>query len=976
MTLTTLEFLRLVVPEQGWKIVSIDRGQGRWQDLDAGQTHEEMAATIEANKNKLANIYHANGGFVKSTRRGEEKTYRTAKSVVYLKALWLDLDVQKESGESYDSQAAAFQAFKGFVKASRIPHPNLLVSSGKGIHIYWCFDTDVDAARWQLLANALKDLTQAHDLLTDAAVTADKARVLRPVGTLWRDMKGGTDQTYPVRLLGVNSAHPTYPVELLEQVLLKPQAGLTRPTDMRTNEAAQSGAEYADESKNSDASLIVEHCGQLRRFQDSGNLPYEIWRLCIGVLKFARNGKELAHAWSANGFAHYDPVEVENKFESWNASGATTCAEFKRKDPAGPCATCALRCNSPISIGYGGRPEPVVYRNDDGETEVFKPEWFPDEARIKDGHLEMLMDVNIGTKKAPEPIKRWLRAAEQPFYLTSLAVNHAGELESDVVYFPRKGELRTFVLKHEGFQDHRTLQRTLNRYGIHTQQPSTEFVVKYIALLRQHVEDTKTFRQMGWHKDGCLIGNTLITADSTKEIRVHGHLAPKADLFLADKPAAEWSQVVNALYNVPNGQPYQFAICAALGSLLVPILDAEEYNGIPIGLTSDESGYGKSTVCKIALAALGRVERNKNVLTGDEVSAGAVEVQCSTFNHIPHLFDEMTNKGGQETSHILYMLSNGVARARLKQDGTPRPASPPWRGISFITGNKNIFLKLTESRVNPEAAQMRLFEIPLENYPRIESLTHAADFVQIINQVRSGYGSVGLAFIRFVMANQAKVNKKLWGLVDLISKSEGVRHGKERFYIYTIACVVVAGQILKSLGLVDFNIQGMYAWAFAHMSTLRDTTNEYQRTVEEDFAIMLATFVGEGKAITTAVSGGMKSDLILRGMPVMRVIREEEFAVITASAFNEYCVRVSKSAAKFRQELIEAGCFDERHVLRDGNRVRVETIDFPLGSGVVGMSTLGTSKCYRLNYNKAIGPVLTSAAEAASHTNNVVNFHR
>ena len=53
-----------------------------------------------------------------------------------------------------------------------------------------------------------------------------------------------------------------------------------------------------------------------------------------------------------------------------------------------------------------------------------------------------------------------------------------------------------------------------------------------------------------------------------------------------------------------------------------------------------------------------------------------------------------------------------------------------------------------------------------------------------------------------------------------------------------------------------------------------------------------------------------------------------------------------------------------------------QRIEQTLGSGVVGMSTLGTSKCYRLNYNKAIGPVLISAAEAASPTNNVVNFHR
>ena len=960
MSITTLEFLELVVPEQGEKFISIDRGNRRWTDIYAGETHQEMVETIQQYQNKPLNIYHANATFL------DADVGRKADNAVYVKSLWLDLDVQKATGDSYDSQQNALYAIKAFVQATGMPRPSLLVSSGKGVHVYWCLDEAILAERWHALAKALKALTKSHGMLTDLNVTADKARVLRPIGTRWVDVKEGLEDDKPVRLIWMNKV-PTLSVDTLEAVLLGASAQeSTRPkagTDTSYNATLSAPAD-ANTFEGSDPLKIARLCGQIGRFQQSGDLPYEIWRLCVGVLVRANGGEKLIHEWSANGYANYTWEDTQAKIDTWNVQGASRCATFREKDGEGsPCNTCTQRCNSPIALGYGGGAKPTTFQGEAGESVVFEPATFPDDARILDnGSLQVQMLRNVGTRANPEWELCWEECAKQPFYLTNIAVKDDGRLESDVVFFPRKEQIKQFILPHELIKDHRNLGKLMAGFGVHGQGPQMEkFIVSYIELLKKHVDDTLTYQQMGWigKRDEFLIGDTVIGPDTTKKVRISNNMSSRGDLMEADKPAEEWTDAVNALYNLPHGQPYQFAICAAFGSALVPMLGAEEYNGIPIALTSDESGYGKSTVCKIALSAFGRVARNKNVLTGDEVSTGAVEVQCSTFNCVPHLLDEMTNKGAQETSHILYMLSNGVARARLKQDGSPRPASPPWAGMVFITGNKNIFLKLTESKVNPEAAQMRVFEIPLENYPRLESLRHAADFIELTNSVRSGYGAVGTAFIRFVMANRSKVRKQLWDLVNRISKREGVRHGKERFYIYTIACVVVAGKILKHLKLVDFNIAAMYDWAFMHMASLRDTTNEYQKTTDEDFALMLANIVGEGRAISTCFETANSSEIPVRGVPVARIIREQELAVLTLDGFNRYCLSVSKSPAKFKQELIDAGCFDERFVLRQGNQVLLDTVDFPLGKGVPGLA-LGTSKCYRLNFNKAIGPISTS----------------
>lgn len=965
MPLSTLEFLRLVVPEDGEKVVSTHGGGATWRDHWVGETHEDMVAFIERNAHRPINIYHANATFASQDGGRKQDNAR------FFKAHWLDLDVLKEKGDSYPSQRAATEELARFVKEAQLPQPSMVISSGKGIHVYWAYDEAIEADRWQRIADAFKDLTAQFNLLVDKSVVSDKARVLRPVGTTWHDVKKGTGEAYPIAPQWLSKKALTQPVDRFESAVFGAQARQRLAFDPSVNDALAVPAESLGFTQ-ADPDLISKRCGQIARFRENGNVTYPIWWKVIGVLYYAEGGKDRIHEWSANGFPGYTYEETQLKIDTWRGSGATLCSSFRKEDPNGPCSTCIERCNSPIALGYGGGAQPVKFVNPEGQTEEFTPITFPDDAKIgQDGRLYVKTMENIGTKKAPELVPTWKLAAERPFYITSLAIRADGKQESDAVYFPREGERAEFILPHEVVQDPRALTKLVNSVGLFVGNGKVlgEYAVSYIELLKKHVADTHTYDQMGWiGRDKFLIGDRLIEPTGSSQVRVNGHMASKSGLFEDAKDAEEWISGVDQLYNLPNGEPFQFAICAGLGSIYVKILDAEEFNGIPIALTSDESGYGKSTVCKIALSAFGRVERNKNVLTGDEVSSGAVEVQCSTFNNVPHLFDEMTNKSGQETSHILYMLSNGVARARLRNDGTPRPASPPWRGFSFITGNKNIFQKLTESRVSPEAAQMRVFEIPLENYPKLESLSRAGEFMQLTNSVRSGYGKVAAMVVRHAMDNYDQVRRELWQLVEKLSREVGERQSKERFYIYTVACTLMAAKVMKELGLVNFKLGQLYRWSLAHMASMRDSTSEYIRTPEEDFSSMLVGLIGRGQVLSTSNRAEQVNEMPVRGAPALRLVREEGLAVLTVEAFNEFCASTHKSPAKFRKELADAGCFDSQYVHENNGKLEPTAIQFMLGLGLRGYGT-GTSRCYVLNFDKVIDPVQqTIPALSAANT--------
>lgn len=959
--LTTLEFLRLTLPEEGAHFVSLHSGSG-WHDSFAGYDLEDVAQFIESNAARDANVYYAAASF-HSWAAG-----RKASNARSLRQFRLDIDVGKKAN-SYPSRDAAAQALRAF-----IPHflaPNLLVDSGRGFHVYWLLDDSIPVETWLPLAERLKSLTQAHGLIADPAITADAARVLRPVGTWWR--KAGQD---PRPVTARFWDRKTYPVARIEAALETardaPHAPRTRTRGQTPPVGMNAALETVVAYEKADHTLIAESgCGQVRRFMESGDVSYPVWYQLAGLFHRVKDGDDWFHHYSAQGYPGYDRAEAQFKLDEWRKThnrGASRCATFREADPAGPCARCTLSCNSPWSLGLGRRGSDPVPDTRSPTGEFRAKAWPEGQARVIDGALEFLC-YNRETRS-----HEFRAIANLPFYLESIAHKPDGSLESDVVVFRRPGERSEFLLDHGLIKDPRALSRLLTSRGIFGDPKLLgDYIVAYLESLKKTIDDTPTHRQMGWiAPDKFLIGDTVVTPTGTTPVRTNANLAHKATLYDASKPAAAWAEAVDALYHCANGQPYQFVIAAAFGSALVPVLDAEEYNGIPIGITSDESGYGKSTVAKIALAAFGRVDRNLNVLTGDEVSVGAVEVQCSTFNSVPHLFDEMTNKSGPETSHILYMLSNGVARARLRQDGTPRPANPPWRGLSFITGNRNIFQRLTESKVNPEAAQLRVFEIPLENYPRLESLTHPADFIALTNSVRSGYGQVGEQFLRFVMAHRRKIHDALWQEVDRLSQAAGVRHDKERFYVYTVACALVAARILKHLGLIQFSIKRIQDWAVLHMSTLRGAVNEHQRETEDEFAHMLGYFVGRGQVVATPQLAATKSDFVLRDLATMRVIRDSREIYLSVLGFQEYCAHVSKSPHKFRQALARAGCFHLDSLVVAGDRNDVAPISFALGQGIPGLP-LGAQKCYRLDFEKAMGPI-SLEARVVDATDNVIRM--
>ena len=103
----------------------------------------------------------------------------------------------------------AINAIAGFLKASGLPKPSMIVKSGGGLHIYFTLPRPLSREEWQPLAHALAEAGKRHGLKADWQVTTDSARILRIPGTT----NNKQDVPRPVTLAaipgdGSRSGHP------------------------------------------------------------------------------------------------------------------------------------------------------------------------------------------------------------------------------------------------------------------------------------------------------------------------------------------------------------------------------------------------------------------------------------------------------------------------------------------------------------------------------------------------------------------------------------------------------------------------------------------------------------------------------------------------------------------------------------------------------------------------------------------------
>ena len=180
-------------PEGSYYISAARRPDGRF----ANTTHTQLAAFIAANLSASAqgqDAYFALAAYEQTSyidAYGKPHS-RTQANALGTSCLWSDIDVGKDkaaAGTGYATPKEALAALRACCQKTGLPTPNIVVKSGRGLHVYWTLGEFLSKLKWDIKARKLQKLFKRHGLRVDPSRTTDLASVLRLPGT--RNYKDG-----------------------------------------------------------------------------------------------------------------------------------------------------------------------------------------------------------------------------------------------------------------------------------------------------------------------------------------------------------------------------------------------------------------------------------------------------------------------------------------------------------------------------------------------------------------------------------------------------------------------------------------------------------------------------------------------------------------------------------------------------------------------------------------------------------------
>lgn len=840
-------FYRDILPGQGSYCLFLlpERAHVWFDDIDDLTRRTEQAA-------ERGGVYFGTSAFI-------EPTNRTQANVAALRALRLDIDAgpekfAKHGDEVYETQELALAAVVPFFKATRLM-PTYLVSSGAGLHIYFCLGEDLDPGAWKRLATSLAKLCDQYDLKIDGSVTTDSARVLRPLGGLHPSGER-------VRLLARRG--PIYDVDAMRALLPAPDIA---PTGLTKYASINDELDLGYGSQPSSALKAAQHCGALREVADSrGDVPEPHWRAMIGLVKRTVEGIDIAHEWSS-GYDGYDPDEVERKFNLWS-TGPTTCVEFAKHSHA--CRTCKFngKVKSPISLG-------LMTQQEIDETEPEAVEQQVEEAPAADTgepvdpwHGQIPSGFEVIRDKGGRPTLVYAMVVEKE--------SETGDIVPTTVHVPFSRDIFWLGQWAEAFDTKDSAQVTLNVWSrgsvkrylldqtlIASQSDLLKFLAgksvftlphkraaqamqDFVKASMEKIRATGHRPKIGDHlglrilEDGQLVavqGNHAIYPDGhIEEAMLTPALLSVARKYKTPLPPEDsgtwgpevWPDIeqrakqhvefLRKHYSAQGMEKFQLAIMLCLSSPLMPFVDAGFFAGstlptgrsLSVSLFSRNGGRGKTTVMQAAMLAYG-VPGN---LVGDSSKESATDLarlaHLPMIGTLPSVMDEMGNNNDRTVSQAISVVANGMGRVRLSKDGA-LSETQPFALMNLIATNKSQRDMIATANDTTNAVQWRLLELEVDDMPEYDQAARDEFSVDWSTVNRDCAGALGAVLHRLIcQAGVASINALVGKACSLAAQRLGAEQ-TGRFQYRGLGAMLAAHTLLAKAGLGIFPIDPLIA---------------------------------------------------------------------------------------------------------------------------------------------------------------------
>lgn len=753
---------------------------------------------------------------------------RSKASAVAAKSIWADIDVGKADSK-YTTQREALADLQRFIAETQLP-PGVIVSSGKGLHVYWPFTRNVKASAWVQVANGFHRLCQKHGLDVDAHRAEDLASVLRLPGTIHQSsghevrvlMDIGPDydpQDFALRLFRMVPLEPAAPVPVQAQV----------PAGMPTL-AELTG--MGPQAPTADAEKIARNCPQVLSM---GIGLYPQWFTCMSVLRRCVNGREWAHKLSAlDKHGRYDPANTDKFFDMARPDGPARCETLEKLNPQ-YCAACQYRgrVTSPVQLDRmvpepAPEPEPVP---EGGPLDLNQCKTYP-YVKLNDPRF-FVDNRGIGMLK---PVKNSSGEWETETHIicaSQLYFKYGEYIQGDkrpkrsyvfdVIHPNNKVETVRFVIDED--MSKAGIMRWFNNCRMFSTNPAAygekvfmEFMNAYLQSVVHSAPELKSYEKFGWDEDlGFVTGDGLITATGMEQAA----LAPKVRTAFGEanshKGTLENWKFAPQMYKTLNQPLGQFAVCMAFAAPLMSFSPGEAKNCL-LSIWSAKSGKGKSRILSTAASVWGHPTQQ---FFSKSESSVARQRRLAMLHNIPAFMDELTDMAEEDKARNVFIFLDGKEKNKLKSSGGEFVGTGTWNTCILTTANKPYRAALTEQFGETDARHLRIMEMECTFQDFDDQPTVRAYINQCNQMMEKNYGWAGPEFIYKLLQNPER-------LVHLQSSIENwvIKRGfkaDERYRAYPIAITLQAGRWAVEYGLLDYDMDALEQWA---MTTFLETNRK------------------------------------------------------------------------------------------------------------------------------------------------------
>jgi len=846
--MNTLEFLQRVLPSDGFYATAVISDVVKHGFFS---TVEELAQAIDRSERRNENVYYAVASF-------KSKGARKQDNVHAIKSFYLDIDCGE--GKPYPHWHDGLKALLKFMGETNLPKP-MVVFSGNGLHVYWTLTRSLSPDEWLPIARALKDTAIKSGLHIDPAVTADSARILRPIGT--HNPKGGllVDLKIDAPAIDPEDIFECLKISAMKSRIINggaidsPLTGLTLTKPVQSN--LLSSLAVKQDYPPAMPAVVASKCKQIDwATKNQSEVPEPLWYSLMGIAAFCVDPEATAVEWSQN-HPSFDYNSTIRKVNHWRnaATGPTTCNKFNELRPEG-CKGCKFKdkIGSPARLG-------LQYQ------EVAVAQTAPDKA--------------ASIIPIPKPFKRTATGIKMTLDESDIDIC---KFDIYPVSYGRDESLGYEVVRyhwnrpHIGWQELVLRQAHLNEennreFASHTADQgivlSSKTQTRYFQhMLRSYMDElrnirtmTNLYNTMGWKENFSefILGDVMYRRNpdgtvSAEDITLSQTSNRVTDELYGSRGTVEEWRDFTAILDKADMPIHMFALGIAFSS---PLYAFTGLKGMVVSLYGSTGG-GKTLAQYWMQSVYGNPDR---LHFAAKFTQNTLFSRMGLYSNMPFTIDEVTMMADKEVGDFLYLVSQGQEKARLNRNAEER-STKSWCLPVVVSTNKSMQSKLISSGLDTDAQMARLLEITV--YPHKLFTKDSTVGRKIYQFLMSNYGTVGPVLIRkYLEIGEVGIKAMIAEATSSFHKEYGARFsGEERYWEQCIILASVGNKIAAECGLIAYDPKRATEYVLQQIGAIRkaavdnkmdafDTLAEYMNDTA-DAAVTIMHTVGQKPALDYA----------------------------------------------------------------------------------------------------------------------------